>query len=52
MTAKCTPTSKNKDKKATTYYIDYEAKLDDDDSGDKDLTVVGTSYGMLSSLPI
>ena len=41
-----TPAPKNKGKKASAHSIDYEAKLDRDDSGNEELTIVGEFNGM------
>ena len=50
MPVKRTPTPKNKGKKAEAHFIDYEAKVEGDDSGDEDLTIVGESDGTPLSL--
>ena len=40
MPVKSTPTPKNKGKKAEAQFIDYEAKVEGDDSGEEELTIV------------
>ena len=49
MPVKHTPIPKNKGKKDAAQYIDYEAELDRDDSGDEDLKRVGESDKTLIS---